>query len=302
MRYTDFLGAIEVELNKKVKEGVSVHVRKILKNNTTWKYGVMFHENNSNEAPTIFLEDYFEAYQKGESLESIAGCIICFYENLKWMPVQNLERVLDFEYAKQKIVPKLINREQNHLMLQEVPYVEWMDLAIVFYLLVDMAEHGITTMQIQNTHMKEWKLGVNELFQIAMRNAVVQLPAELLPISAVVAELVMEQPFHECNMLSEEVNDTQECMYILTNEWRSLGAVCITYPHIAEIVADLLGESFYILPSSIHEVLIVPESRSLGFKAFATMISEVNMTQVSDDEILTDHAYYYDKEYGVFRI
>ena len=80
---------------------------------------------------------------------------------------------------------------------------------------------------------------------------------------------------------------------------RSLGAVCITYPHVAEMIADILGESFYILPSSIHEVIIVPESRSLGFKAFATVISEINMTQIEEEEVLTDHAYYYDKEHGI---
>ena len=55
-----------------------------------------------------------------------------------------------------------------------------------------------------------------------------------------------------------------------------------------------MGENYFVLPSSIHEVIIVPESASPGYSDLNEMIREINQTQVAEEEVLGDHAYYYD--------
>lgn len=300
MQYTEFISAIEIELRKKTKEGVSITVNHILKNNSVSKAGLTIQREGESTAPTIYLDEFFAAYQKGCSVEKIANEIWCFYEKMNWEPALQLTNVLDAEFAKPRLVPKLINKSMNSRRLMDMPYVEWMDLAIVFYLLLDVNDIGSTFMLVQNTHLKEWKLDKDKLYQISMENAMRLLPAELLPVSAVAFELICGKKLPKCNLFDSDKMKAPDYMYVLTNKIRNFGAVCIVYPYVAQMIAGLLGESYYILPSSIHEVMILPKSQSIEPGGFTDMILEINATQVDEEEVLSGHAYYFDKEKGTF--
>ncbi len=87
-------------------------------------------------------------------------------------------------------------------------------------------------------------------------------------------------------------------MYVLSNQIRSFGAAVILYPGRLKRVAALLGESYYILPSSVHEVIIVPEREVPGVPVLNEMITEINEIHVEPEEVLADHAYYYSHASG----
>ena len=87
-------------------------------------------------------------------------------------------------------------------------------------------------------------------------------------------------------------------MYILSNTLRSYGAACIAYPHILEMIGEILQRDYYVLPSSVHEVVIVPYSSGLDIRELDEMVREINVTQVAEEEVLSSHAYLYRRSTG----
>ena len=94
--------------------------------------------------------------------------------------------------------------------------------------------------------------------------------------------------------IMEEESETP--LYVLTNKARLYGASCILYPNLLDSIADKLTCDFYLIPSSIHEFLIIPVDNPEQISLFSQMVTEVNETQLSDDEVLSNHAYYYSRE------
>ena len=84
-------------------------------------------------------------------------------------------------------------------------------------------------------------------------------------------------------------------MYIMTNRQEVNGASVLLYDDVLQTFALKKKTDFYIMPSSIHEVILIPKSKSPDLKDLNEMINEVNETQVQEEEVLSDHAYYYEK-------
>ena len=70
------------------------------------------------------------------------------------------------------------------------------------------------------------------------------------------------------------------------------------YPHVLEMIGEILKEDFYILPSSIHEVIILPKSKGIAKEELDAMIQDINHTQVDTEEVLSDHSYLYERGLG----
>ena len=81
---------------------------------------------------------------------------------------------------------------------------------------------------------------------------------------------------------------------MLSNHLRSFGAAAVLYPGRLEEVGSYLGEDFYVLPSSVHEMIVVRKSAASGKDFLSAMVTEINMTQVDREEVLSNQAYYYD--------
>lgn len=175
--------------------------------------------------------------------------------------------------------------EANEELLQEVPYVPYLDLAIIFCVLFEAGDYGMATMMIRNRHLKLWHVTKEDIYHQARYNTWHELPGEFLTMSDLIAELTGIK--EKC---------PEEPMYVLTNQIRNYGASAILYPDRLAGISLCLKENFYVVPSSVHEMIIVPESVSPGRRMLTEMLREVNETQVPDEDILSDHVYYYDRK------
>ena len=102
-------------------------------------------------------------------------------------------------------------------------------------------------------------------------------------------------------MAMQMMSDIPDTMYVLTNDTKVNGAAAILNDDIRQEIAEKVGD-FYMLPSSIHETLIIPKDAGMEFKELEQMVQEVNQTQVAPGERLSDHVYEYDaKEHELFR-
>ena len=102
------------------------------------------------------------------------------------------------------------------------------------------------------------------------------------------------------DMLPDDADsEALQPMYILSNSGKVNGATCILYDGLLSQIAERLKSDFILLPSSIHEVILVPVDQCEELCTFSSMVAEVNETQLTDEEILSDHAYYYERSKGV---
>lgn len=287
MNYQEFTVVIERKVCEIVKGEVTVTIQKILKNNDCERVGISFSENGEQISPMIYLEEYYMHCQRGQPIHQIAQDICGLFDKVKIRNCFLDETMFAYENVKKKLVYRLIHAAWNQKLLEEVPYIPYYDMAIVFYLPVEFEGRVSATALIRNTHCKSWNVDAKELYVWAHRNTATLFPARLQTMLSVIKE-----------MMDLEDGSEEDFMYVLTNEKRNFGAACILYPDMLNQIYTYLGENYFVIPSSIHEVILIPESKSPGKEELRDMIGEINDTQVEAEERLNDHAYYYNHETG----
>lgn len=146
--------------------------------------------------------------------------------------------------------------------------------------------------RITNPMMKEMEYQPDELIDEALMLSEEYYPPMLMTFSDGNAEGE--------NLLEKEgyaMND--DSMYILTTNRFQLGAVALFYPGVAEKIAEMAGGNFYAIPSSVHEFIILPESDKYSEEELQAMLESGNRDVVSEDDILSDTIYVYDRHLGL---
>lgn len=289
MNYQQFVTVINTKTNQLLCPEAFAKTHTALKNNGTQRTGLTICQSSTNISPTIYLEEYYRHYQDGMELDEIAESIVRLYREVRFEHDWDVEQIKDFHAVKEKLAFKLINFEKNHDLLQRTPHVPYLDLAIVFFLLLETTEKGAATILITEEMLNYWKITLEELYPVALSNSPKLLRPEFKPMGEVINELMGVE---YCT--SEQIDESH--MYVLSNQYRHFGAGCILYDRVLEDIANLLNEDFYILPSSIHETIILPASYNLSEQDLSEMVVDINETQVSEEEVLSDHVYYYSRE------
>lgn len=289
MNYFEFVETICEQCNFLLNPSVKASIHQTLKNNSTDRIGILLTDESTNIHPTIYLEEFYQQYLDGRDLFDIAHNITTLYSEIRFEESWNTEQILNFEQAKDKIAFKLIHYEKNRRLLKDIPHLKFLDLAIVFYILLDRTEKGIASILITHDMIKHWEQSLMKIYCCATENTSSLLTAELMPMNDVIIELLGENA-------ADHEPDNDNHMYILSNEQRHFGAACILYSSVLEDIGKILEDDFYILPSSIHEVIILSEKYVSSQTDLDEMITEINNTQVAEEEILSDHAYYYSRK------
>lgn len=172
-------------------------------------------------------------------------------------------------------------------MLLKIPHVKYLDLAVVFYYRLEEGRFEGATILIHNCNLEAWGINRRRLLEDAVMNTSRKLPYTFQSMEEVIAELTGEE---------EACGGEEEIMYVLTNEKKYLGAAALLYPYVLNHIGKILKNNFYVLPSSIHECILVPDSGRYSRMELMSMVREVNESQVEKEEILSYEVYYYDRE------
>lgn len=287
MDYQQFIQVIEKEVKENVKKDVRVCMHTVIKNNGKERQGITLSEQGINISPTIYLEEYYEKFRGGKSVKDITDNILKLYEEVRFHHSWEASCVQEYENIKDKVVYKLIGKKRNAELLERVPHVPFLDLAMIFYVILELGQHGTATMMIRKENVEAWGIEEETLWKQAVANTPRILPAKFSTMKSVIAEMTGEDSGEE---------DDDDSMYVLSNSVRNYGACCILYPNVLEQIGCRLQENYYVLPSSVHEVILIPESMSPSREELEEMIQEINTTQVAREEILSDKPYYYKRE------
>ncbi len=274
-------------IEKNLTAEAKVHLQKIRKNNNVYLDSIVIHMPDSNISPTIYLDAFYEMYMNGADMEEVAGRVLAAYYNGRPAKSLSVDFFKDFEKVKDRVVYRLVNAEKNKELLEEIPHILLQDLAICFYYAFHDEQLGDGSITIYNRHMEWWGTNHQELLRLASKNTPCLFPVEYKSLRTVIDECGKEIP----DTLSEEIFR----LYVVTNKQKTMGAACILYEGELEKIAERIEGNFYILPSSVHEVIILADNDRETPESLHKMIKEINELHLMREEVLSDYPYYYNK-------
>lgn len=290
MTIYNFSKMIQGKVKERLGEEFNVRLQQVQKNNGVIFQGMVILNKARNVSPTIYLDDYYEAYCNGYDVERIIEGILKIYEEDTPKGNIDMDFFKDFQSVKDRICYRLIDEKLNRELLEKIPHVKFMNLAICFYYAYESEELGSGSILIYHTHLAMWKVTVEELLALAHVNT-----PGLLPWECSSMENVLEELMGDCFMSEHDKMQffKDVPMSVLSNNKRTYGASCILYPGVLEQLSLRFQSGFYILPSSIHEVILLCDGCGESEPELKNMIKEVNRTQLETVEVLSDSLYYY---------
>ena len=296
MDYNTFCNLFSSELLKYTEQKLILSREFILKNNGVSLDSLCILRPGSRCSPVIYLAPLFHSYENGCTMEQLCQAVLVRLQDGPPVSLTVLNDVLDFEKSRSRLVFRLVSKEENSALLEEVPWIPYLDLAVVFCLRLEATAHGQASMLIRNRHLSLWKLTAGELWDLARENTPKLLPPVITRMDQLLAQYGLSIP--ACSVPLPPLSH----LYVLTNQDGIYGASCILYPDVLKDFAGKLNADLLILPSSIHEVLLFPDSGLLDYPFFRDTIQQVNQTEVSQEELLSDELYLYSNKTGTIRI
>ena len=321
MYYEEFTEDIRERVEDLIQEDVPeciVTVRNVVKNNGVKRKALSFVVKEEKATPTIYLREFYEDYREGRDIDDICEEIIDTYKRglSRFQNEIDVDDFTNYEKVKDQVFLKLVNQEMNQKLLRDVPWREYLDLAVVYYVAVSTDECSATVL-IHTEHLEHWGITEKELYDTAWKNTLEKKKPEILRMKDVIKDMIIERITGSTDILAEDVEydgktkqEVEEMvneeiekverqkpmdMYILTNDTKTNGAVCMMYPNVLKDFAEDKGFDLFIIPSSIHEVLLVPKKAGSA-KRLNEILNDVNKNSLDSVEILSNKIYSYDRK------
>ena len=304
MEYQKFYMDLIEEVRANLGTEYVVEVQQVTKNNGVVKQGMVIGLKESKIRPTIYLENYYGDYCHGLCLKEIAQAILTLYT--KEESADNVIQT-DFNLSKMmdKIVFRVVNHERNKELFKECPHERCLgDLAMVFYCIVDTKDSSVGSFRITHDHLKHFGLSIEELKELAFANTRRMFPPQIRNMEDILVEAIMECDEDEISseLKQLKLDDKNGYMYVLTNKQQMFGAGCVLYPDVLQRFSKRVNANVVILPSSVHEQILVPYNESMDIKELSDMVKEINLTQVLEEERLSDSVYLYERRTGEIEV
>ena len=212
-------------------------------------------EEDSAVSPTFYFKDYLDDYRNGISVEKLATEIIATYFFAASQIDMKVTDFRNFNSQKNGIVYKVVNAKEYAVQLPNIPHVDFFDLAIIFFCIIEISDEGVMSYVITNSLLKEWGISKETLYETAHQN----LP-KVLPLQVDSLTEMLFIGYSEAETLEEFINNLPvDQMYVVTNRYHRFGFANIFYPRLLETFAKRFG-SFYIIPFSVEEAIFMPIS------------------------------------------
>lgn len=306
MDYEEFKKLISGNILKYLPEeyqDAAVEMKTMVKNNDIKMDALIIQKKGQKAFPIIYLNGYYEDYRAGwpaaAVLENIAK--IRTEQDAK----EEFLRSIDLAGAKEKVVCRLVNYERNKEWLMDKPYQRMEDLAVVYVVYLDRKENE--TLSVVVTDQLLGRLGIpeEELYPLALSNMERLLPCRFERMQDVLLGLMAQDMMLQFDIDEEAAKelaaqamppDLGLQVYCLSNCDNTYGAAEILLPEVLERIAEQAGGDYYIIPSSVHEVLIIPKTADSDYRELEEMVKEVNASEVQPKEQLSGYVYEYDAE------
>ena len=299
MEFEEFREKIAEGLQEIYGNSAEINTGMVIKNNGSRYNGVsiILKDAVCRAVPVIELDSMYAAFASGRL--SLGACIWEVYRSRESFrnpeEVELLaEKAKEWERVKYKIYPILLSTEENKELLEDLVSTPMLDLSVAYVIRGELAGEYTASIKITQELLETYGVSVGQLHMQAVGNMEMD-GYEFQDLK----DLVMRRFPTEVTVEERGENNKTE-IYILTNSANLYGAAGILNRKLLREFAG--NRDFIILPSSIHETIFIPVTNETDQKFFDEMVSEVNRTQVSLEERLADHSYYYDAAIGEIRM
>lgn len=288
MQYQDFKAQILRMIKEHSDPDATVSLRTVLKNNDHKLDALLLLYPGECVSPTIYLNDYYALYQNGSSLEDICHEMLSLLRMHRCRGSFDFSFLQDFDKVKRSLCLRLVNAAANEEFLSDLPYVPYMDLAAIFFLQIDGSSQGISSMLIRKEHMKRWGVTTEILYYEAYINTRNMNQFRIIPMRTMLDLLADDLP-----SMCAPGSPSEGLLYVLTSDNTIFGSTGLLYKDIFADFSYQIANDFYILPSSVHELILVDIRCGTDADELLEMVREVNQTAVEHEEFLSDNIYRY---------
>ena len=292
MSFEEFTENVLKEICIRVDGAFQIRKNNVTKNNNVKLTGITVMKEGADTGPCIYLDEFFREYESGGmKFDEIVDEVYKLVVEHKDDDVSGFDvsGFLNWETVRGTIYSKLVNAGQNQEQLKTIPHRMFLDLAVVYYVQVRVTEDESGAILIHNNHMESWGQEEETLYKTAMENMRTEGEAVFVSMGTLIKQMWPDAVVHP----EADAHDTE--MYILTNSRKKYGAAELLDRNTLRMIADEMGDKFIVLPSSVHECIILRTCELSEYERLAYMVQEVNDTAVRKEERLSYHIYVYSR-------
>lgn len=307
LTFDEFKETVKNEVKEFLPENfhtADIKLKVFEKNNNVRLTGLII-ESACNMSPTIYIDNFYKKYQDGTDINIILQEIAKIRMEYDVTDDFDVTTVTDFNKCRNKIMPRLIGAEENSEILKVRPHIRIEDLAVTFCIDLGENKDGLMSVPVQFELMETWNVTADQLYEIALENLTKADIGVFTPMREILFAGMLSELKEICHGDEEEARRKLDQMipdnnlWVLTNKRRVNGANMLLDRSVMEDVIKEVGTDFFILPSSIHECIILPTDSGMDSQQLEAMVGEVNETQVEKEERLSNSVYRYTLENGI---
>ncbi len=292
-----FAQKISGVINSRMSEEYRAEMHIIEKINIGKLYAIIIVNSANNISPSFYLEDFYDKYSSGEyTITELADMLIEEYYNMKDFIIENgtvAAHISEKEWVKERLFLQLINKDKNKDLLSDAVHSDCIGLSQVLYVLLSNDAGSIAKVKVTKSRCVDFGWNEKEILKYALENTMKLFPLELCPIGELISKL-LNMAVEYIQMAGNDISGIKEEFMVLTNQNEIYGAEAILYPEVLKQFAEKKGTNLFLIPSSIHEFIIICDNGLYNLKDLEEMLREANSICVARDEILSNNLYYYD--------
>ncbi len=287
MDYESFVEQFQKKLRSLLPEGTEIQRKEVLKNNGVVKDALVVSYSDSKAAPTLYFDDLYRMIEEGHDLSEITESTAMHLDECR----EYAPAITSFseESARENLYCAVIGKQENEQLLSNVPHEVMEDLAVVARYKV--GDTG--SFLVDDAACRAFQMTPEEVLEAAHMNTNGQ-EITCRPMGEVIREIMLQEGMPEYYIDEMVDSQMQDCpLWVMSNGQRD-GAAVITSPKAMNSAHEKLGEDYYVLPSSRHEVILIPESKAPDVEYLKDMVRGVNSTALEKTDKLSDSVYHYD--------
>ncbi len=299
MNYDEFIEYIKERMEEALEDDDVREVRIVpaIKNNQIVVDALQAFFEDGGQSPLIYLDSYYEDYRMGVNLDELLHNMVMLYrDSLENAQVMGAVDIQQFERVRDKLTLRLVNTEQNSVLLSGCPHRSFADeLEVTYRIVAGRTEGGISTILVTNDLLETWDVDEELLFTLACENSLRLFP----PVIESVRQM-LERSFGAgiTKAFKDSPDAPENRLYLLTNDCRINGAAALCYSDALPSFARAMDTDFFVIPSSIHEVILVPEGTGFSPHQLKDILVGANHKVLQKEDILSNGIYFYARSRG----
>lgn len=297
----EFTKELKETVNKLIGANYRAEVHSIEKVNIGTLQALVILGNDSNISPSFYIEELYKSYLQGKAtIEEMAKDIVEAYCHNIILSIKENRPEIYFnnrEWVQERLFLQLVNSSKNKKLLKDSVHLDCSELSLVLYIIAADDESGIGKVRVTKAMLDNFGWDEKDILSYALENTVRLFPYEEFSLYELLSKITGCTDIPGINIVKGESE-----MMILTNSRGMFGATTVFYPGVLKELADRHNTSLFLLPSSIHEFIVLEDDGIYDAKELEKMVQEVNVSAVSPEDVLSDNIYYYGRNSGMLSV